>query len=535
MAIERDSLRQDPDIALALQQNRAFEERMERALRLIANHDRTRDFDKGKAACLKAFDAIVDGIKVFFSFVGNDSRFAFALLDSLNKADASNGLCRKAPFPYMFHRSESRAIGDVYSQQILNALRRTHRMFVVVPSDEAVSSFVDFEIGAFSVNKTLIDRLICIHHPAISTMEITKDYDQVRTTHDDLYRMFEHLFGNADAVPGIPPLWDHEHSVCAKLVESLVSEAATLRPKRARSIMLQFRVHLRDEGTGNGTAPQMQLQEAAAPYDHLSENGAKPSMRLVAADDLESRPVSGTDAFAEIFGWTSMPRTFGELTSKLEQKYPASVVPWKTNLIKQIVDIDCGTPPSGNYTSFQDFRGNRRFTSSVISFTKREEPREVLSVVVGLQEAIFYPAIRAPVLLEVLETAMRLTYRFRWEILERFQGRIEVSDIEIIENRLVAAEQELMYRGVAGNDRIYELFDGDARKEMEDMTERWARFRAPDRTGILDAIFAGKSEADADRLSSVLPEIRDMNNRFMLLAAPRFAELVREVWGKGVD
>jgi hypothetical protein len=299
--------------------------------------------------------------------------------------------------------------------------------------------------------------------------------------------------------------------------------------------MLQFRVHLRDDGTGSDTTPQMELQEAAAPYDHLSENGAKSPMQPVVADDLESKPVSGTDAFAEIFGWTSMPPTFGELTSKLEQKYPTSAVPWKTNLMKQVVDIEHGTPPSGNYTSFQDFRGNRRFTSSVISFTKREEPREVLSVLIGLQEAIFYPAIRAPVLLEVLETAMRLTYRFRWEILERFQGRIEVSDIEIIENRLVAAEQELMYRGAAGNDRIYELFDGEARKEIEDMTEKWSKFRTPDRTGILDAIFAGRSEADADRLSSVLPEIREMNNRFMLLAAPRFAELVREVWGKKAD
>lgn len=127
MKIDRNHLKTDTDIAQWFGQNKAFEEQMDRAIRLVASDDHARDFDQAKRACIKAFDAIVDGIKVFFSFVGNDSRFAFAFLDSLNNADTSNRLCRKPPFPYMFHRSESRAIGDVYSQQILAALRRNRK------------------------------------------------------------------------------------------------------------------------------------------------------------------------------------------------------------------------------------------------------------------------------------------------------------------------------------------------------------------------------------------------------------------------
>lgn len=128
---------------------------------------------------------------------------------------------------------------------------------------------------------------------------------------------------------------------------------------------------------------------------------------------------------------------------------------------------------------------------------------------------------------------MRLTYRFRWEVLEAFQGRIDVGDIEIIENRIIAAEQELMYRGVAGREPIYEAFEGDARKEVKKMQEEWWRYRAGDHTsGVLDAIFAERNQAAAARLEKVIPVIKEMNHKFMLLAAPRFAELVREVWGE---
>ena len=445
MSIDRDPLKNDTDIVRVIRDNKKFEE-MDRGLRLVASDDRTRDFEKAKIACLKAFDAIVDGIKIFFSFVGNNSRFAFALFNSLNKADTKNRLCRAPPFPYMFHRSASRAIGDVYSQQILDALRRTHWMFVVVPSDEAVSSFVDFEIGAFCGNKTLIDRLICIHHPAVAPIEIAKHFDQVQTTHDDLSRMFESLCSDGNSVPGIPPLCNPGHIAQAGLVGSLVSKAASLRPKRARPVMLQFSIHLRGDKSAKNTNAYVSLQDDLSTYKHLQSNNPEEVRVLdsLPANDFKVAPVSGTDTLAEIFGWTSMPGTFGDLTSKIELKHAASVRPWKVSLISQIADIDQGTPPSANYIAFHNFQGSKRYRSSVISFVKREDPREVLSILFGLQEAVLYPSTRAPVLLEVLETTMRLSYRFRWEVLERFQGRIEVADIEMIENRLVAAEQELI-------------------------------------------------------------------------------------------
>jgi hypothetical protein len=326
--------------------------------------------------------------------------------------------------------------------------------------------------------------------------------------------------------------------VRAKLDASLVAEAATLRPKNARAVMLQFGVHLRADATAKDASPLIYLHEDSAPYVHLPdsaiENKITPSIQSVVADNLDSTRVSGTDSLAEIFGWTSMPHTFADLTSKLRKKYPDTIQNWKARLEKQIVDIEQGTLPSSNDVSFQDFLGRRRFRSSVISFTQREDPREVLSVLIGLQEAIIYPSSRAPVALEVLETAMRLSYRFRWEVLEAFQGALDVSDIEAIENRLVAAEQELRYRGVAGSARIFDLFDSPAKEEILEMQQEWLRYRSgEDKSGILDLIFAEKNQAAAERLEKVLPVIKEMNTKFMLLAAPKFAELVRRDWGGG--
>lgn len=226
-----------------------------------------------------------------------------------------------------------------------------------------------------------------------------------------------------------------------------------------------------------------------------------------------------------------MPDTFGDLTSNLERKYPTAVHNWKTNLNKQIADIEQGTLPASNDVSFRDFLGRRQFRSTIISFTQREDPREVLSVLIGLEEAVIYPSHRAPVALEVLETAMRLSYRFRWEVLEAFQGPLDVNDLDTIENRLVAAEQELKYRGVAESDRIFELFDSPEREVILSIQQEWRRYRSADRnSGILDQIFAEKSAAAAERMERILPEVRELNARFMFLAAPRFAELVRELW-----
>jgi hypothetical protein len=130
MAIDRNLLKTDSDIVKLLEKNQSFEEEMNRSIRLLGSDIHTQDFDKAKAACLKAFGAIVDGIKVFFSFVGSDSGFAFALLDALIKQTQPIGCAANRLFPICF-------IAAVYSQQILDALRRTHWMFVVVPSDEA--------------------------------------------------------------------------------------------------------------------------------------------------------------------------------------------------------------------------------------------------------------------------------------------------------------------------------------------------------------------------------------------------------------
>ena len=63
------------------------------------------------------------------------------------------------------------------------------------------------------------------------------------------------------------------------------------------------------------------------------------------------------------------------------------------------------------------------------------------------------------------------------------------------------------------------------------MEEEWSKYRAPDRTsGILDVIFAEKNVAAAESLEKAMPTIRSINHKFMLLAAPKFAELVKKLW-----
>jgi hypothetical protein len=155
-----------------------------------------------------------------------------------------------------------------------------------------------------------------------------------------------------------------------------------------------------------------------------------------------------------------------------------------------------------------------------------EDDNSIHSVHIGFAEALI-GRINAPQRLDVLEAALRLGYRFRWEILEEYKGFLTEPDVEKIEGLLKRIEREAARRGPADPETLGASFGCNERQRIVDMFTMWVTYRTRDGSGRLDEAFRKK---DPKQLRQCLDELAPMNAEFMRLGARRFEELVAEHW-----
>ena len=130
--------------------------------------------------------------------------------------------------------------------------------------------------------------------------------------------------------------------------------------------------------------------------------------------------------------------------------------------------------------------------------------------------------------MRTLQTAMRLAYRFRWEIVEPYKNRSTFGrkDIHVVANILERIEREAHTHGLLDRGILCDQFGSDA-LAVDAMYTQWEEIRNDQRTGLLDQ---GFSENDGRKVKESLKALADINKRFMILAAKRFAEIVPGEW-----
>jgi hypothetical protein len=124
--------------------------------------------------------------------------------------------------------------------------------------------------------------------------------------------------------------------------------------------------------------------------------------------------------------------------------------------------------------------------------------------------------------LEVLRTALRLTTRVRWEILERYLPLRSANDIEQIERLLCRVERDAEVNGLMDPDLLADQFQEPARTRVREMFNEYGKYRKD-----LDTAFKQRHRA---KVEDCLERFRDLNREFMLMGVRRFAELVEELW-----
>jgi hypothetical protein len=128
-----------------------------------------------------------------------------------------------------------------------------------------------------------------------------------------------------------------------------------------------------------------------------------------------------------------------------------------------------------------------------------------------------------PKSIQALITSLRLAYRFRWEILERFEHKkLTTESVRQFTGILESIESEAGSRGVMDPENLCANFNAtDSEKIMEFYAE-WGELRNDRKTGILDRAIEAE---DGQKIEEIMPTLADINHRFLNLAAARLREL----------
>ena len=85
----------------------------------------------------------------------------------------------------------------------------------------------------------------------------------------------------------------------------------------------------------------------------------------------------------------------------------------------------------------------------------------LVSAHITFHEKVNTPIMRAPRNLEALATALRLGYRFRWEVIEEFRNVENAADVALVERLIQRMEQEGRERNLSRPD---DMPDDDLRQ-----------------------------------------------------------------------
>jgi hypothetical protein len=148
---------------------------------------------------------------------------------------------------------------------------------------------------------------------------------------------------------------------------------------------------------------------------------------------------------------------------------------------------------------------------------------------------VVIPLLEIPNQLGILATVLRLGLRFRYEVVEKYQGLLQAAKsfdepqkdqlLKQIRRAIETIEIDASSRGAEHIDAssVVGLFElGEEQERILEITRSWAQVRA----GLFDA--------DIEEVGRSLETLREINYEFMVLGTRRYYEWVKELWPRGV-
>ena len=478
-----DELLKVPRIAEFIAKYQGAADLMRRAASVLA--------DKGdaEAALWKVREALTSrSVRVFFSYKSTDEPAARTVVDVLRESSADK---LEITFGADFTKEIA---GKKWRDRILADVPRANWFILLLPDPSDELDWCLFETGLFEAQRTAADRLICLHHPDTAIPSPIEGYHAVSATKPEMEKFLRMVFVEENPVPGLTPINRAIEKRIPELAARIVEAIRAPKRKVHRDLFVPW--------------IELRLEEAG---------------QLKGKENLDSATIVNANKEAlELFGFSQIQGTFGELRSTIAEERGDSR--WREELFHVVRKIAEGRIFSPIQAVLQATDG-KIYRPVALAVDRSGQGGPVQTYHLTFAEEVSTPDLAdIPASLAMLAALLRFTFRFRWEVLERFsRGPLSAEDIERLDVNLRRITVDWESRGAMDKEQIPALFTSAQAARLQEMSAAWYKLRSPDRTGELDIAIEQK---DGEKVPKLLATILPMNQEFLEMAADRFAEMI---------
>ena len=427
-------------------------------------------------------------IYVFFSYKAKDKQAAIEVVKLLRTYSAE-----KLKIAYQAEFTKE-ITGQQWRRKITEEVCRANWFILLLPDPSDDWDWCLYETGLFDRQANSGDRLICLHHPDTQIPDPIKDYHHVPANISDVEQLLRMVYLEDNPIPGLAALNPFAESEITSIATKIVD---AIRPPTRRLVHLVYE-----------------------PWVVLNVENAG---QLEKQDDLDSAIIEDANEDAlSIFNFSVQPRTWGQMRSEIKEADGDSR--WREEMFHVIRRISQGRKFYPIQAVFKSDNGQiYRPVLYAIDRVGDSGPIRVFHINFT-EDVAAIDSSAIPLELSRLAMLLRFSFRFRWEVLERFAGKaINVEDVERLDIALRRMKKDWESRGIGDGVQILQLVSEDKRQRVLEMLVAWEKVKNSDGSGDLDVAIKNK---DAKACSEILKGFLAMNQEFLEMTADRFNELV---------
>jgi hypothetical protein len=477
------NLLENQDIARFLKTHQGAEPEIQRAANELANKSNP------LAALKKLLPALSSKtVKIFFSYKAKDEAAAQVVVSVLRESSAD-----KLEITFQGEFTQD-IVGRRWREHIHDRVRQANWFILLLPDPSDDLDWCLYETGLFEAQLTPADRLICLHHPDVEIPDPIEGYHAVAATIPTMEKFLHMVFIEEGPVAGLPPI--------NRAIERRIPELAARIVEAIR-------------------APKRKLhRDVFEPWIGFRLETAG---MLKNKEELDSATI--VDANREgldLFGFRQAVGTFGELRATVVEIQGDGR--WREELFHVIRKIAQGRnfkPIQAVFKSLDE----RVYRPVMLAVDRAGANGPVQTYhLTFAEEVTTSDTVAMPTELAQLVALQRFTFRFRWEVLERFSKRpLTTDEIERLVVSLNRITVDWQSRGGVNEKQIRNLFNSAQAARLQDMTLAWNRLRNREQNGELDIAIEQK---DGTKIQMLLANILPINQEFLEMATDRFAEMI---------
>jgi hypothetical protein len=356
-----------------------------------------------------------------------------------------------------------------------------------------------FETGMFSgkILSDKVNKLICLHHPAHTELPPQiSDFQAVSGDPSDIEAFLMNIFVKDNPIPGMGAI---NPTIRNRLPKIAAEIARAVKPRHMR---LDRRILDR--------------------HVLLKVPNAKD---LEGPDDLESAQIIEIDEQTlGLFGKVSQPSTWAELIENVaDEKSDKRWLQEVAASLKKAANKNSFGPIQA---TFKGVNSGKLWRPLLHGYDMSDNEAIESFMILFLEEIGAGLTQHIPETTQALITTLRLTFRFRWEVINRYKEGMTVDQVQEFKDSLDRIETESKSRGFINAEMLARSFGSDrfSADRVQAIFREWNDYRNDERTGLLDVAIRDKN---VEMIMKILKKVAVMNSEFVIMAIERMETLIQ--------